>query len=81
MWVGGERHALADLPPGKIRYPLCRRLGGPQGRSEQVRKILPPPRFDPRTVQPVAHRYTDYAIPAHIYWGVGVGAEVSFHLF
>jgi hypothetical protein len=25
----------------------------------------PPPGFDPRTVQPVASRYTDWAIPAH----------------
>ena len=24
------------------RYPLCRRLGGPQGRSGRVRKISPP---------------------------------------
>jgi hypothetical protein len=30
------------LPPGKTRYPLYRRLGGPQGRSGQVRKISPP---------------------------------------
>jgi hypothetical protein len=30
-----------------------------------VRKISPPPGFDPRTVQPVASRYTDWAIPAH----------------
>ena len=30
------------LPPGKIRYPWYRRLGGPQGRSGQVRKISPP---------------------------------------
>jgi len=29
------------LPPGKTRYPLYRRLGGPQGRSGQVRKISP----------------------------------------
>jgi hypothetical protein len=29
-----------------------------------VRKISPPPGFDPRTVQPVASRYTDWAIPA-----------------
>ena len=29
--------------------------------SGQVRKILPPPGLDPRTVQPVAIRYTDYA--------------------
>jgi hypothetical protein len=27
---------------GKIQYPLYRRLGGPQGRSGQVRKISPP---------------------------------------
>jgi len=32
-----------SLPPGKTQYPLYRRLGGPQGRSGQVRKILPPP--------------------------------------
>jgi hypothetical protein len=33
---------------------LYRRLGGPQGRSGQVRKTSPPPGFDPRTIQPVA---------------------------
>ena len=47
--------------PGKTRYPLYRRLCGPQGRFGQVRKISPPPGFDPRTVQPVASRYTDWA--------------------
>jgi hypothetical protein len=26
--VGGQRHASAALPPGKIRYLLYRRLGG-----------------------------------------------------
>jgi len=49
-----------SLPPGKTRCPLYRRLCGPQGRSAQVRKISLPPGFDPRTVQPVASRYTDY---------------------
>ena len=63
MGVGGQHHAPAALPPGKTRYPLYRRLGGPQGRSGRVRKISPPPGFDPRTVQPVASRYTDWAIP------------------
>ena len=30
----GQRHAPAALyPPGRTRYPLYRRLGGPQGRS------------------------------------------------
>jgi len=62
--VGCQRHVPAALPPGKTRYPLYRRLGGPLGRSGLERKISPPPGFDPRTVQPVASRYTDWAIPA-----------------
>ena len=62
-WVV-KRHALNALTQGKTRYPLYRRLGGPQGRSGQVRKISPPPGFDPRTVQPVASRYIDWAIAA-----------------
>jgi hypothetical protein len=55
-------HPGRSLPPGETRYPLCR----PQGRSGRVRKISPPPGFDPRTVQPVASRYTDWAIAAHL---------------
>jgi hypothetical protein len=42
---------------------LYRRLGRPQGRSGWVQKILPPPGFDPQTVQPIASWYTYYAIP------------------
>ena len=49
------------LPSGKTRNPLYRRLCGPQSRPGQVRKMSPPPGFDPRTVQPVASRCTDYA--------------------
>jgi len=52
-------------PWKEIRYPSYKRLGGPQARSGRVRKISPTPEFDPRTVQPVASRYTDYANPAH----------------
>ena len=37
-----------SLPPRKTRYPFYRRLGGPQGRYGQVRKISPPQGFDPR---------------------------------
>ena len=40
-------------------------VGGPQGRSGRVRKISPLQGFDSRTVQPVASRYTDWAIPTH----------------
>jgi len=65
MGVGGQRHSPAALPLGKTRYPLYGKLGGPQGRSGRVRKSRPPLGFDPRTVQPVASRYTDYVIPAH----------------
>ena len=58
MGVGDQRHASTALPPGQTRYPLYRRLGGPQGRSGRMQKISSPPGFDPRTVQPVAGRYT-----------------------
>jgi len=39
---------------------------GPHFQSGQVRKFWPPMGLDPQTVQPVASRYTDLAIPAHI---------------
>jgi len=68
---GGEGSASRpgrSLPPGKTRYPLYRRLGGPQGRSG---KSCPPPGFDPHTVQPVTSLYTDWAIPANFTFVVG----------
>ena len=65
MDVGGQHHAPAALPPGKIRYPLFRRLGGPQGQSGQVRLIPSSPGFDHRTIQSLASRYTDWAIAVH----------------
>ena len=74
MGVGGQQHAPATLPLRNTRYPLYRRLGAPQGQSERARKISPPPGFDPRTVQPVASRYTDWAIAAHKY--LPVTAEI-----
>ena len=61
-----SRHGRSLLP-GKNRYPLRRRLGGPQGRFGQVRKISLPQGFDPRTVQTVASHYTDWAIAAHVW--------------
>jgi hypothetical protein len=61
---GGQRHASAALPPGKTRYSLYRKLSGPHGWSGRVRKISPTPGFDPRIVQPVASRYTDWNISA-----------------
>jgi hypothetical protein len=46
--LGTRRGWVVNVPPrpplplGKTWYPLYRRLGGPQGRSGQVRKISPP---------------------------------------
>ena len=37
------------LSPGKIRYPLYRRLGGPQDQSGRAENLALPG-FDPRTV-------------------------------
>jgi len=51
--------------PGKDPIPLYRRLDEAQGRYRRVRKILPSPGLDPRTVQLVASLHTDWAIPAH----------------
>ena len=65
MAVCGQCHAQADLHPRKSRYPLYKRLGGSQSWSGQVRKISPTPEFNPRPVQSVVTRYTDYAISAH----------------
>ena len=65
---GSASRPCRSLTPRKTRYQLYRRLGGPHSRSGQVRKISPPPGFDPRTIQPVASRYTDYATrPTHVH--------------
>jgi hypothetical protein len=78
MKVSGQPHASAVLPPRNgSRYPLDRRLGGPQSRSGRrgeeeildLTGILTP---TPSVVQPVASRYTDWAIPAHSYKGESV---------
>ena len=66
MGVGGQCHAPAALSPRKNRYPLCRRLGGPQSWSGRVGNISSPPEFETWTIQPIASDYTDCAIPAHI---------------
>jgi hypothetical protein len=80
---GGEGSASGpgcNLPPGKTRYPLYRKLGGPQGRSGQVRKISPPPGFDSRTVQPVGSRYTDYATQPIAWWVTNANNVLSEHV-
>jgi hypothetical protein len=41
-WVVNVTPRPGRFTPGKTRYPLYRRLGGPQGRSGRVQKISPP---------------------------------------
>jgi hypothetical protein len=49
--LGGQHHASAALPQGKTRYPLYRRLGGPQ-YLDGCGKSRPKSGLDPRTDQP-----------------------------
>jgi hypothetical protein len=66
MGVGGQLHAPAALPPGKRLGTHCTGAWmGPRAGLDGCRKSRTPPGFAPRTVQPVANHYTDYAIPAH----------------
>jgi len=66
------------IPGKETRYPFYRRLVGPQGRSGRVQKISPPPRFDPRAVQPVVSRYTDCVIPNPVYCPVQIKVTSAF---
>jgi hypothetical protein len=65
MRVGGQLHAPAVLPPGKRPGAHC--IGGWVGLRPgwTAAENLAPSGFDPRTVQPVASRYTDRAILAY----------------
>ena len=82
MGVGGQRHVPAALSPKKeTRYPLCRRLGGLQGRSERMREITSPPGLDPRNIQHVASRYIDWIIPAHTEITIPIQIEIPLDCF
>jgi hypothetical protein len=58
-WGLTARHGRFT-PGSETQHPLYRRLDGPQGESERVRKILPKPGFDSRTAETVDSRYTDF---------------------
>ena len=53
------------LPPGKTRYPLYRRLGGPQGRSGRAENLVTT-WIRSRTVHPVAQSLYRLSYPAHM---------------
>ena len=59
--MSGQRHAPAALYPRERPVTHC--TGGwmgPRAGLDRCRKSRPPQGFDPRTVQPVASRYTYY---------------------
>ena len=53
------------LPPGKTRYPLYRRLGGPHGPVCTNGKISSPPGFDSGPSSPVAQSLYRLSYPIH----------------
>jgi hypothetical protein len=51
-----------SLPPGKDPVPIVQEAGWAPGPVwTNAENLAPPTGLDPRTVQPVASRYTDYA--------------------
>jgi hypothetical protein len=67
-WGEWSKPRTGRFTPGKdTHFNLYKGLGGTQERSGRLSKISPPPGFDPWTLQTVASRYTDYAIPAHTF--------------
>ena len=77
---GGEWSAARPgrtLPPGKTRYPLYSRLGGPQRRSGRAENLVPTG-IQSRTVQPIVSRSTDGTTrPTHTHMYVCVSGNFS----
>jgi len=57
----GQLHGPAAPYPGKDPVPIVQEAGWASGPVWTGAENLAPPGFDPRTVQPVGSRYTDYA--------------------
>ena len=69
------------LTPGKTRYPLYRRLGGPQARSRRAENLASPG-FDPRSVQTVAQSLYRLSYRAHkvLYYQMKKDSQKHFML-
>jgi hypothetical protein len=66
--VSGQRHAPAAIYPQE--RPCTHRTEswvGPKAGLDGRKYSSPPPEFDPRTVQPVVSRYTDWATRPTLY--------------
>jgi hypothetical protein len=57
-------HRLWPVQYGQLSWTQLATLNGSQSVLDVCEKSRPPPVFDPRTVQAVASRYTDWGIPA-----------------
>jgi hypothetical protein len=71
MQVSGQLHAPAALFSAKEpRYPLDRRLGGPQSRSEHggEKNSQPLAGLELPIIQPAAQRYTTELYQFHYYY-------------
>jgi hypothetical protein len=60
----GQRHAPSALPQERPGTHCIGGWVGPRAGLDTCGKSVPAPGFNPRTVQPVASRYTDRAIAA-----------------
>jgi hypothetical protein len=61
--VCGQHQAPAAFTPRKDPVPIVHEAGWATEPVWIGAENLPPPGFDPRTFQPVASHYTDYAMP------------------
>ena len=56
--VGSQHHAPGCFTPRKDMVLIAQEAGWASGPAGWEQKILPPPRFDAQTIQPVASCYT-----------------------
>jgi hypothetical protein len=66
--VGWSTPSPGRITPGNGPVPTVQESGWAPGTVWTGAEKPPPHGFDPQTVQPVAIRYTDYAIQAHLYF-------------
>jgi hypothetical protein len=81
--VGGQRHAPAAVPPGKTRYRLYRRLGGPASQPVwSCREILAPTgiRFPDCSSRSESLYQLSYPGSANIYMNTKTMLEGKKHL-
>jgi hypothetical protein len=57
MGVGGQCHPPGRFTPEQDQIPIVEEAG--RASVDGCAKYRPAPGFDPRTIQPVASRYTD----------------------